>query len=168
MTSHPVSTGPERDPGSARLSDILATKLVALQAERTRVLTELTPPPDGDLADRATNVDAHARLALIERRIAAVEAELADSETRYGPGVAGRVDGERPAVALGDRLTLDFGEGPEEYVFAPVEVADSERRVITPSSPLGRALHGASAGSTVSYSTERGIMTARILAVAGH
>ena len=164
MTTPRSGTEAHDDSAKMSLPDILAAKLAALQAERVRVLAELAPPPDGDLADRATNVDAHARLALIERRIAAVEAELVDSEARYGPAAPTASDATA-GVALGDRLTLDFGEGPEQFYFAPVDVADEGRKVITPSSPLGRALHGAAIGSTVSYDTVHGPMSVLLVAL---
>lgn len=71
----------EVNPGGGKwsLPDVLAAKLAALRVERARVLEETTAPADGDLADRATNVDAHARLALIERRISAVEVTIPHS-----------------------------------------------------------------------------------------
>ena len=51
----------------------------------------------------------------------------------------------------GDVVTLDFGDGPEPYVFGSVEQATDGVDVITPGSPLGQALAGAQIGSTISY-----------------
>lgn len=159
----PSAVNPEADTWS--LSDVLAAKLAALSDERARVLAETTAPLDGDLADRATNVDAHARLALIDRRIAAVETELADSVARHGSANGASPGIPEPGLALGDTLTVDFGEGPEVFVFAPVELAEEGHDVITPQSPLGQALHGAAAGSTVSYATDQGTREATIIAI---
>jgi transcription elongation factor GreA len=68
-------------------------------------------------------------------------------------------------LAIGDTLTVDFGGGPEVFVFAPVELVDSGHDVITPRSPLGQAVHGGAAGTTVSYATDRGQRQAMIVAI---
>jgi transcription elongation factor GreA len=130
--------------------------------ERARVLEETTAPADGDLADRATNVDAHARLALIERRISAVEVTIPHSTDA---GSASAPSTPEPGLAIGDSVTVDFGDGPEVFIFAPVELAEEGLHVITPQSPLGQALHGAAAGSTVAYATDRGTMQATLVAI---
>jgi transcription elongation factor GreA len=131
-------------PASRR--DALSARLAALRAERDEAIAETRPTGGGDLADRATNVDGHVLLAVLEQRIAAVEEELASS---------GRTSA-RPAhdtVAVGDMLTLDFGDGPESFLFGSVDQAGDGLDVITPSSPLGQALQGARVGSTISYVT---------------
>lgn len=112
-------------PPSRSVPEILAARLAALRAERSRVLAEITPaPPDGDVADRATNVDANIRRTLIDRRISAVEAELAALAQRpAAPAAAGPATSD-PGLAIGDTITADFGDGPEEFVFAPVELAE--------------------------------------------
>jgi transcription elongation factor GreA len=124
--------------------DALTARLASLRAERDRTLAETIPAGAGDLADRATNVDGHVRLAMLEQRIATVEAELAVSGQ---PIERSATD----AVAVGDLVTLDFGDGPELFLLGSVDQAGDSFDVITPSSPLGRALQGARVGSTVSY-----------------
>ena len=57
--------------------DTLAARLAELRAERDQALAETIPIGDGDVADRATNVNGHVRLAMLEERIAIVEQELA-------------------------------------------------------------------------------------------
>jgi transcription elongation factor GreA len=96
------------------------------------------------MADRATNVDGHVRLAMLEERIASVETDLAvlgSSSTRPAD------DG----VTVGDLVTVDFGDGPETFLLGSVDEATDRFDVITPESPLGRALAGARPGSTVFY-----------------
>lgn len=136
-------------------------------AERAHVLAEIAVPAVGDVADRATNVDANVRLALLDRRIAAVADELAGSRGRRGQRRRRSGAGGGRSLAIGDLLTVDFGDGPEVFVFAPVEVAEAGYDVITPHSPLGRALHGAPAGSTVTVATGRGNRQAALVAVGG-
>lgn len=136
---------------TATLSDsraqVLTSRLRDLEAERDQTLAELVPAGSGDDADRATNVDAHVRLSVLHERIASVEYELATlgSDREQGTG-----------VRVGDVVTLDFGDGPETYLFASVDEAGGDLDVVTPASPLGRALEGASAGTEVSYAPRSG------------
>ena len=129
--------------------DTLTARLAELNAERARALTEIVPSGEGDVADRATNVDGHVRLAMLDERIATVESELAASQRPAERSDTGR-------VALGDVVTLDFGDGPETFLFGSVEAAGEGADVITPNSPLGRALQNAGVGSTVTYATGPG------------
>jgi transcription elongation factor GreA len=131
-------------PGSRR--DVLTARLDTLRAERDQALAETIPSGFGDVADRATNVDGHVRLAMLEERIATVEDELAARDPRADRSAA---DG----VAVGDIVTLDFGDGPESFLLGSVDQGGDSIDVITPSSPLGHALQGAQVGATVSYTT---------------
>ena len=139
--------------------DTLTARLTELRAERDQALTETIPVGDGDMADRATNVNGHVRLAMLEERIATVEQELAafrETSTRS----AGN------GVTVGDMLTLDLGDGPETFLLGSVDEATDSFDVITPNSPLGKALLGARVGSSVSYRTRPGRkLSARIIAV---
>ena len=139
--------------------DTLTARLTELRAERDQALTETIPVGDGDMADRATNVNGHVRLAMLEERIAIIEQELAafrETSTRS----AGN------GVCVGDMLTLDLGDGPETFLLGSVDEATDSFDVITPNSPLGKALVGARVGSSVSYRTRPGRkLSARIIAV---
>lgn len=137
--------------------DILAQRLAALIAQRDQAQLEIAPQTVGDDADRATNVDAHVRLAMLSDRIAAVESELANGDRRT----------RRPAgdtVAVGDAVTVDLGDGPEVFLLGSVEEAGDGMDVITPGSPLGRALVGAGIGSNVEYRTAGRTLRAKVIA----
>jgi transcription elongation factor GreA len=139
--------------------DTLTARLVQLHAERAQALAEIVPSGAGDVADRATNVDGHVRLAMLDERIATVEAELVAirQPTRRAEG----------HVAVGDAVTLDFGDGPETLLFGSVEAAGDGADVITPNSPLGQALQQAAVGSTVTYAAGPGRkLSVRVIAVA--
>lgn len=127
--------------------DILTARLAELYVQREQLLAEIAPAGVGDDADRATNVDGHVRLAMFEERIVAIETELAVPTRRHA------ADG---AVDVGDIVTVDLGDGPETYLFGSVDEASDGLDVITPASPLGRALQGATAGTTVSYAPRPG------------
>ncbi|HEY3714123.1 MAG TPA: GreA/GreB family elongation factor [Jatrophihabitantaceae bacterium] len=129
---------------AATRQDILTARLAALRAEREQARTEAIPAGGGDVADRATNVDSLVRLAVLDERIALVEEELAAAQQ---PSTRPDQDG----ATLGDVVTLDFGDGPESFLLGSVDEAGDSIDVVTPNSPLGQALRGARAGSTVSY-----------------
>ncbi len=138
--------------------EVLTSRLQNLQAERDELLGELVVGNGGDTADRATNVDANARLSLVEQRISAVEFDLHQAQhTTRGSGTG---------VAVGDVVTVDLGDGPETFLFAGVEQADNNLDVISPASPLGRAIAGATVGSAVTYSPRARVeLTATVVAI---
>lgn len=140
-------------------TDALTSRLSELYVERQQVLAEIAPSGSGDDADRATNVDGHVRLAMLEQRIVALENELADPQRS-----SRRVD--EGTVAVGDVVTVDLGDGPETYLLGSVEEAGAGQDVITPSSPLGRVLEGAHVGDTLTYSPRAGRqLRATVLAI---
>ncbi len=139
--------------------DSRSERLDFLRAERERTRAEILPEGGGDVADRATNVDALVRLAVLEERIAVLEDELAGGE----PGAAPAADG---VVSLGRTVTVDLGDGPEKFLVGSFDQGGGGVDVITPGSPLGRAVIGASVGSTVSYAARpHRYLHASILAV---
>ena len=129
-------------------TELLETRLAELRAERDAALAETRQEAVGDIVDRATNVEASIRLGTLDERIAALELEI-DEASRVG-----HVDG---VVALGDEVVLDLGDGPETFVVGSVESVAAGVEAVTPTSPLGQAILGASAGTTVSYSPRRGV-----------
>ncbi|MGA8255479.1 MAG: GreA/GreB family elongation factor [Nocardioides sp.] len=142
--------------GQLSRTDALVRRLVALRAERDVLHAESLRESSGDIADRATNVEATIRLALLDERIAALEVEIEESKhDQHTDGV----------VSVGDTVVLDFGDGPETYVVGSVEQAAAGIDTVTPSSPLGQVIVGAEVGSTVTYSPRSGVtLTATIVA----
>jgi len=138
--------------------ELLTHRLEQLRAERAAAMTDSLRDMSGDVADRATNVEASIRLQLLDERIALLELEIdASRRHRHSEGV----------VSVGDTVRVDLGDGPEEYVVGSVEQAVAGVPTITPGSPLGRAILGAAVGSTVSYEPRRGVrLEARILSAA--
>ena len=146
----------------AKRDDARSSRLAELYVERNQLVAEIVPVGSGDDADRATNVDGHIRLAMLEQRIVELENELAtrpaaQKRRRKGDG----------AVAVGDLVTVDLGDGPETYLLGSVNEAGPGVDVITPSSPLGRVLQGATAGTTLSYAARPGReLQAKIISIA--
>jgi transcription elongation factor GreA len=116
-------------------------------------------PVDGnDPADRADRTAWEFELAHLDQRIGRLRDLLVRSEE--GPG-----DDEPVSLPLGVTVVLDFGSGPETFLFSDIDDRD-QVDVITPSSPLGRALAGAAIGEPVRYRTPHGEATVRFVAVA--
>jgi len=114
----------------------------------------------GDAADRAGNVEAIIRLEDLDARIAALHNQLAAPP-------AGETTGD--TVQVGSRVGIRFGkdEAPEDFLVGFLEQSGAGIEVITPSSPLGRALLGAVAGADVSYRAAAGkVLTATLVTVA--
>jgi len=128
--------------------ELLTHRLDQLRAERQAAMTDSLRDVTGDLADRATNVEASIRLQLLDERIALLELEIDQLK---------RVRHEDGVVSVGAVVRLDFGDGPEEYVVGSVEQAAAGVPTITPGSPLGRAIDGARVGDTVTYEPRRGV-----------
>ncbi|WP_193608859.1 GreA/GreB family elongation factor [Nocardioides lijunqiniae] len=137
--------------------EILRERLAALRAEREEVQADSLIVATGDAADRATNVEATIRVQLLDERIDALQTEIEESGRRQ------HTDG---VVSVGDVVTLDLGDGPEQYLVGSVESAGAGVDVVTPSSPLGSAIVGASVGETVSYKPRRGVtLSATVVSV---
>jgi transcription elongation factor GreA len=138
-------------------TEILTTRLASLRAERAQVQAESLIVASGDAADRATNVEATIRVQLLDERIALIEKEIEESGRRQ------HTDG---VVSVGDLVTLELGDGPEQYLIGSVETVADGVDVVTPSSPLGRAIVGTSVGDTVTYKPRRGVtLSATIVSV---
>jgi transcription elongation factor GreA len=140
-------------------SDARSSRLAELYVERKQLLAEIAPVGSGDEADRATNVDGHIRLAMLEQRIVELENQLATRSAKRPT--------EDGTVSVGDVVTVDLGDGPETYLLGSVDEAGDGVDVITPSSPLGQVLQGARVGATLSYAPRAGRkLEAKVLAVA--
>jgi transcription elongation factor GreA len=137
---------------------LLSDRLALLRTERAEVLRETLLASNGDLADRATNVEASIRLQLLDERIAGIELEIADCQFRR------HTDG---IVSVGDVVTVDLGDGDETYLIGSVEDAAAGIDTITPGSPLGRAIVGAAVGTTVTFQPRPGMSVEVAIRAAG-
>ena len=135
-------------PDSIDRVSLLTERLAQLRAERADVFRDSLLVANGDVADRATNVEATIRLGLLDTRIAGLEVEIAESRHRR------HTDG---VVSVGDVVTVDIGEGDETYLIGSVEQAAAGVDTITPGSALGRAIVGAEVGAIVSYEPRPGV-----------
>jgi len=139
---------------TTRLDDLLAQR-VALFAEST------STGGTGDAADRAGNVEAIIRLEELDARVASLREQLS------APASDTVAD---DTVQVGSHVTIRFAEdeAPEPFLVGLLEQAGGSVEVITPASPLGRALLGARPGDSVAYRAASGApLTATLVEVAG-
>ncbi len=139
----------------------LTDRLEQLLAQRVQAFAESTVTGGtGDAADRAGNVEAIIRLEDLDARIFALRHQLAAPAATETTG---------DTVQMGSRVGIRFGkdEAPEDFLVGFLEQSGAGIEVITPSSPLGRALLGAVAGADVSYRAAAGkVLTATLVTVA--
>ncbi|HEU0101656.1 MAG TPA: GreA/GreB family elongation factor [Mycobacteriales bacterium] len=140
----------------------LQARLEGLLTQRVEVFAEATSAgATGDAADRAGNVEAIIRLEELDARIAALHAKLSAPPAQRTAG---------DTVQVGSRVTLRFGgeSEVEPFLVGVLEEAVGAVEVITPASPLGKALLGARSGDEVAYRSAAGAtLTATLVDVDG-
>jgi transcription elongation factor GreA len=118
---------------------------------------------DGDAADLADR-------GVLEHEIEQVNARMERLRVRIEHGghpqpVAGASDG---TVVSGCIVTLDFGDGDlERYRLGNYADPTAAVPVLTPSSPLSKALIGAQTGAAISYRTPSGQQRVVVVDVSG-
>jgi transcription elongation GreA/GreB family factor len=132
----------------------LLSEITRLEATARSLLIALISSVDGrDSADRADRMARELDLTHLEARIARLRDRLIALDRAPRP-VRGR-------PVPGTAVVLDFGDGPETCLLD--DFPHGETPVITPGSPLGRALADAGAGQTVTYRTPRGEVTVTLV-----
>ena len=146
---------------SAATRERLERELAQAREERRRLAVQLggedpDDPDRGDRGDEAFQLEGLDDLARMDRRIDELQRLLAGQ-------------GAPPGLAEGTVVTLRFPDG-EETTFRIVTIpeqapATGQDDVVTADSPLGRALVGQRAGSTVTYQGPDGELRAEVVAV---
>ena len=130
----------------------LQTELQRLVAVERPAIAHATVSSEGlgDAADIATRTEMLMDLERLDRRVAHLEALLADDAL---PHRDHDTDSWRRQL-----VTLRFdGSGEDErFLIGAVDEREPNLEVVTPDSPLGRALVGAEAGARVTYSPRPG------------
>ena len=132
--------------------------------ELPQLLTQLAEV-EGDAADLADRAVLEHEIEQVNARMERLRARI---EHRGHPQpVAMAFDG---TVSSGCIVTLDFGDGNgalERYQLGPYADPTAAVPVLTPSSPLSKALIGAQAGAAVSYRTPSGQQRVVVVDVSG-
>jgi transcription elongation factor GreA len=118
-----------------------------------------------ELGDLSENADYHAAKedqGRMEARIRQLEAML--DQAVIVDDSAGASSG---AVAAGSVVTIryDGDDDTERYLIGSIEERHDELSVISPGSPLGKALIGRRPGDTVTYEAPSGALSVEIVAV---
>jgi transcription elongation factor GreA len=145
---------------SAAARERLERELAQAREQRHRLADQLggedpDDPDRGDRGDEALQLEGLDDLARMDRRIDELQRLLA------GPGAP-------PGLAEGTVVTLRFPDGEEatfRIVTIPEQAPATGQDVVTADSPLGRALVGQRAGSTVTYQGPDGELRAEVVAV---
>jgi transcription elongation factor GreA len=114
------------------------------------------------LGDLSENGDYHAAKdsqGKMEARIRQLEAMLDDVEVLHG--------GPSDEVVAGVKVSLRHMDSDEveRYLIGSIEERDSGAQVISPGSPLGKALMGKKAGEAVTYEAPSGTLKVEIVSV---
>lgn len=127
----------------------LQARLDGLLLQRVEVFAEATSAgATGDAADRAGNVEAIIRLEELDARIASLHEKLS------APSAQRTSD---DSVQVGSRVSLRFGGETEAETFLVGVLEEAGAvEVITPASPLGKALLGAHRGDEIAYRAANG------------
>ena len=146
----PPNTPAARKRLAALLEDLVSVERPALAAAAVANQT-------GDAADLAGALDAQVELARLDDRIRGLQTQL---NTR---AVRRKTDG---SVQVGSTVTVDFGDGPEKLVVGGAADLAAGVDVVTPNSPLGRAILGAEAGAQLTYVGPSGpVVPVKVVAV---
>jgi transcription elongation factor GreA len=147
--------GPGLSQLSAQARQRLERELAELRVQH-RVLDEALSDTDGveDRGDQAQRLELADDLARMSARIR----EITDV-------LAGRVKPDSPAVLPeGTQVIIRFSDGSTDTLRV-VTVPDDTTDTLTRDSPLGRALVGAQAGDTITYSGPDGRVVADVITI---
>jgi transcription elongation factor GreA len=124
---------------------------IARQIEAARAL--------GDLSENGDYHAAKDAQGKMEARVRQLEAMLDDVEVLDG--------GPSEEVAAGVKVSLRYvgDDEVERYLVGSIEERDAGTPVISPGSPLGQALMGKKAGTTVTYDAPSGQLEVEIVSV---
>jgi transcription elongation factor GreA len=140
--------------------DRLKEELAYLEGDgRTKIIEEIAVArAHGDLSENAEYHAAKDQQGLQEARVRQIRQMLESAEI-----IKSADDG---VVAPGKLVTIRHeGEEPETYLIGSREERGGEHDVLTPDSPIGKALVGRSAGETVSAKVPAGELKVEIVSV---
>jgi transcription elongation factor GreA len=152
----------------ARLTPETYTRLQAeLEDLTTRGRVEIAHAIEAAraLGDLSENGDYHAAKdtqGKMESRIRQLQALLKHAQVVEGGTADGTVD-------HGTVVTLRYAgtDDSQDFFLGSIEERRGDMPVVSPSSPLGRALMGKSAGDTVAYQAPGGTLTVEVVKVGG-
>jgi transcription elongation factor GreA len=166
----PVETPLGHTPDEA-VEQAIRARLADLQALCAEAQAQYSPPGScGDAADRCANVELEITIEDLQTRITELELMLQAPKAVLQPRRTGRKSKPAGMIEVGSRVQVSFdgGRSRETLVLLPHELALGDDEVVTPNSPLGKALQGAMPGDQISYrAANRTTITVKVIAVDG-
>lgn len=154
--------GPEHETWSPAARKQLELEFARLREQRAGLAPTGDEDTVGDYADRAQALERDDDASLLDRRIDEIRELLARGPRAAGPEVVGAdtlPDGTEVTVRFADRTVQTL-----RVVLSVEEVSDRDREtIVTPDSPLGRALCAHRVGDVVTYRTPDGMDRAELL-----
>ncbi|WP_069814030.1 GreA/GreB family elongation factor [Streptomyces sp. TP-A0874] len=112
--------------------------------------------PLGDTGDQSQAIENRDRLRRFDDRIAEIDDRLANSGTAEPP--------TSDFVAVGSTVTLEYEDGGRATLrIGDIAEESGNGDVITPGSPLGRALIGRATGDSITYDAPEGKLRATLV-----
>ena len=150
----------DRPPLSAAARKRLEAELATLREDRDRFAASINDNANvvGDVADRADVLTQFDELDRVDARIEEVLVALARPVRPVDPA------GDR--VGIGVPVTIRHADGASEVIVVDDLLEDDgEATLVTPRSPLGRAMLGRAAGETVTYHAPSGEVRVEVEAI---
>lgn len=135
---------------SDRAAQRLAERLAELREQRAAALA-LREDATGDTADQAVLAVRDMEIERLDAEAARLTSLLTSARVRRDPP---KTDAVTPGVEV--RLRFAGDEAEERYLVGTLEEQEDDVTVVTPTSPLGRALLGARVGDEITYTAPRG------------
>ena len=149
--------GTGHPPATRRRLERAATRL---RQRRAALRAQLSPVEEpGDTADWATAVGVPVEIEEINARLARLDRLLTAARTS--------APADADTVVVGSRVTVRFADGEEEtYWVGLIDEGKAEAGlpVLTPTSPLGRALLGCRPGADITSQAPTGSLTVQLIA----
>jgi transcription elongation factor GreA len=144
-----------------RMTD-LEEQLAQLREERGLLADSIQNDDDivGDQGDQAETIERVNSLNALDERIE--ELTRVQDERRRDP-----VQPSEDRVSVGTQVTIRFDDGSTDTVRVVSSILEENDAdpVLTPDSPLGRAVMGASKGDRVTYESPAGETTAEVVEI---
>ncbi len=127
-------------------------------AERPEVVENLQKAREmGDLSENGYYKESKARLSFLDSRVRYLERLIKSAEIVKSSG--------HDTVQIGNQVTLNDGNKSYQYSIVGGYESDPAKNLISPLSPLGKAIIGKQVNEVVKFETPNGLVEYKILKI---